>query len=220
MAITITDYTEGTVSGNGVFDAMMVSVKAHLTEEYNKSRIRGPEYSTVYLGAVTQVMALALDFLLKKDLADLEAQKIQVEVEKLELEKTLVAQQAANAILEGEVLKGQKCKLDAEFDVLQETKLKTAAETALLAQKHVTEQAQTQGIGVDAASVIGKQILLYEAQTEGFKRDAEQKAAKMMIDTFNVRRTTDEATVADGVNLLSDANIGRAVGKLLAGINA
>jgi hypothetical protein len=61
---------------------------------------------------------------------------------------------------------------------------------------------------------------LYKAQADGFVRDAEQKAAKIMADTWNVRRTTDEAVVADGTNKLSDANIGKAIGKLLTGINA
>jgi hypothetical protein len=41
-----------------------------------------------------------------------------------------------------------------------------------------------------------------------------------MVDTWNVRRTTDEGTVADSVNNLNDAAVGRAVNKLLAGVNA
>ena len=50
--------------------------------------------------------------------------------------------------------------------------------------------------------------------------DAEQKAAKLMVDSWNVRRTTDEGTVADGTNRLSDYYVGNAVAKLLAGIGA
>lgn len=41
-----------------------------------------------------------------------------------------------------------------------------------------------------------------------------------MVDSWNVRRTTDEATVADGTNLLNDATIGRTIAKLLAGVGA
>jgi hypothetical protein len=35
-----------------------------------------------------------------------------------------------------------------------------------------------------------------------------------------VRRTTDEATSANGTNGLADGNVGRAVNALLAGVNA
>lgn len=132
----------------------------------------------------------------------------------------LTGHQSANAVIEGTVLQAQKCKLDAEFDLLKSTNLKAIQETALLAQKNVTEKAQTLAMGVDENSVIGRQKLLYKAQTDGFTRDAEQKAAKLLVDTWNVRRTTDEGTVADGVNMLNDATVGRAVNKLLAGVNA
>ena len=120
-----------------------------------------------------------------------------------------------------QVLVGQKCKLDAEFDLLQSEKLKSASETALLAQKNATERAQTTELGVDANSVIGKQKSLYQAQTEGFARDAEQKAAKLMVDTWNVRRTTDpDAADINATNQLTDASVGRAVAKLLGGVGA
>lgn len=135
-------------------------------------------------------------------------------------QRAKLVQETANAVIEGTVLTAQKCKLDAEFDVLMETKLKTTQETGLLLWKTNTEKAQTVALGVDDNSVIGKQKVLYQAQATGFTRDAEQKAAKVMIDTWNVRRTTDEATVADATNLLNDASVGRAVTKLLAGVGA
>ena len=165
-------------------------------------------------------MQTSLQFLLNKDKSDLEAQLIQAQIEKVNAEIDLVKQQTANAAIEAEVLRAQKCKLDAEFDVLLQSKLKTAAEVTLLAQKTQTEKAQTVAMGVDADSVIGRQKDLYAAQTTGFTRDAEQKAAKLMIDSWNVRRTTDEGTVADGTNMLYDPAVGRAVNKLLAGVGA
>jgi hypothetical protein len=146
---------------------------------------------------------------------------------KLDAETQLIGQQKTNLIAEalnipkqGLVLDGQKCKLDAEFDLLVEQKVKTASETGLLNQKKVTEQAQTNGTGIDANSVIGRQISLYQAQADGFKRDAEQKGTKILVDSWNARRATDEATVADGTNKLADAYIGQAVTKLLAGMGA
>ena len=41
-----------------------------------------------------------------------------------------------------------------------------------------------------------------------------------MIDTWSVRRGTDEGVAADSTNKLADTFIGQAVTKLLAGVEA
>lgn len=132
----------------------------------------------------------------------------------------LTDQQKLNAVIEGTVLVAQECKLRAEFDLTQASTTKVGSEVLLLDQKTATEKAQILSVGVDDNSVVGRQKGLYMAQTNGFARDAELKAAKALMDTWSVRRTTDEATVADATNKLNDATIGRAVDKLLAGIGA
>lgn len=316
--IVLEDLTAGDVAGSGVFDKLMQVTRAHLDVEFDKNRIRGPEYSQVYLGQLSQVMSASLQFLLQKDKVALEAMLIEAQLEvaknqaanlvlegqnlllqgqllaaqkqnldverdftiaktaqtvqqtqnlvaekanivlqgpilvqqKLNLEKEglkseaqvaqitqqtvnlktqdlqeiqktkLLLQQTVNAVTENTVMIATECKLRAEYDVLLETKLKTSQETALLGQKVATERAQTVGAGVDADSVIGKQKSLYQAQADGFKRDAEQKAAKLLVDSWNVRRTTDAGTVADSTNMLNDATVGRAVKAVLGGIGA
>ena len=219
--IAVSDLTQATINGTGIFDVLMRANAAHLEAEFAKGRIKGPEYSTVYLGSLTQVMQTALQLLLSKEKTDLEAQVLSQQLLQLQAQTALVIQQKANAILESTVLIATECKLRAEFDVLQSTNLKTVQETALLAQKAATERAQITALGVDDNSVVGRQKQLYSAQTTGFTRDAEQKAAKVMVDTWNVRRTTDpDAAPADSINNLSDASVGRAVTKLLAGVGA
>lgn len=121
---------------------------------------------------------------------------------------------------EKKVLIAQECKLRAEYDAIIASITKLQAEIELLRQKLQTEKAQVDGSVIGSSSVIGKQNALYEAQTQGFARDAEQKAAKIMIDTWSVRRNSDEATQANGANGLQDSNIGRAVSRLMAGIGA
>lgn len=233
-AIAVTDLTQSTLEGTGIFDVLMRANKAHLEAEFNKNRIKGAEYATVYLGSLTQVMQTALQFLLTKEKTDLEAQLLQkqillaqkqidkatAELLQIEAQTALVNQQKLNAITENTVLVAQECKLRAEFDLITSNTLKSNQETALLTQKTATERAQITALGVDGDSVVGRQKALYVAQTNGFTRDAEQKAAKLMVDTWNVRRTTDEGTVADAVNNLNDAAVGRAVTKLLAGVQA
>lgn len=204
--IPVSELTETTLAGAGVFDVLMRATKAHLEAEYAKNRIRGPEYAQVYLTAFQYVLSTALQFVLTQRKAALEAQLLTEQVESEGLRQL-------NLVKEG-------CKLDAEYDVLLAQAIKVAAETTLLNQKTATEKAQTSAVGVEDNSVIGRQRLLYQAQTDGFKRSAETAAAKLMVDSWSVRRTTDEGTVADTNNKLNDATIGRAVEKMLAGVGA
>lgn len=133
----------------------------------------------------------------------------------------LVTQQKANAVIEGTVLTAQECKLRAEYDLILNSKAKGEAEILLLNQKKLTEAAQISAASVDTDSVIGRQKALYSAQAAGFNRDAEQKAADLLIRSWVARKTSDpDGTVADGTNQLGDSAIGRAVNKLLSGVGA
>ena len=104
---------------------------------------------------------------------------------------------------------------------------KLNAEIGLLRQKTVSELANTcntlpTGLGFNNTTVIqgssDRQNKLYEAQTDGFARDAEQKMTKIMVDTWAVRRTTDNDTIASASNGLADANIKTVLDKALLGI--
>jgi len=278
-ALVIADLTESSLDGKGVFDVLMRANKAHLESEFQKNRIKGSEYSTVYLGSLEAAMRISLEFLTQRQRIDLEARlmeqqilvaqaqvtkslsevdlmkaqvlkavaevdlmkeqvaiaKVQLEINRLGLEKIpaeiahlnaqtgLIGQQKLNAEVEKDVLLNTVCKLKAEYDVLLGTVQKVAAENALLTQKSVTEKAQVTAIGVDDNSVIGKQKILYAAQTDGFARDAEQKAAKLMADVWSVQRTTDSGvkpTDGLGGNNLTDAYIGKVISKMVAGVKA
>jgi hypothetical protein len=204
--VAISELASDSVDGSGIFDTMMRSTRAHLEREFTAGRIKGSDYATVYLGAMEVTMKAAFDFIMLRT--------------KSSLEQDLLRQQLYNAILQGKVLIAQECELRAQYDLLQAQVLKTNQEKLLLAQKTITEQAQTLSVAVDDNSVIGKQKILYQAQADGFKRDAEQKTAKLLVDSWSVRRTTDEGTVADGNNQLADSFVGRAVAKMLTGVGA
>lgn len=137
----------------------------------------------------------------------------------LDAEIAFKNQQTANLLLEAANIPKVGCKLDGEYNLILGQIAKAAEETTLLTQKTATEKAQILNVGVDADSIVGKQKALYTAQATGFTRDAEQKAAKIMIDTWSVRRTTDEATLP-GTAGLDDSQVARAVSKLLSGVGA
>lgn len=247
--------TSATIGGDGLFDTLMRAAKAHLDQEYTQNRIKGTEYSQVYLGSLTQILQTSAQFLLEQRKSALEAELMQAQIAetnakvllvhaqielakqqklnaenewklldeqkaKMQAETKLLGQTYLNAVTENDTMLKQQCKLAAEYDVLMEQKGKTVAEASLLAQKKVTEQAQTSSVGTDDDSVVGRQKALYLAQTNGFQRDAEQKAAKLLVDSWNVRRTTDEGTQANATNMLHDVVVGRAVTKLMDGVKA
>lgn len=227
VVIPVSDFTEAKVDGEGVYDILMKANAAHLEKEFNATRIKGSEYAQIYLGTMQATMGTAVQFFIQRhklgyeaEILKLQSMIAQVELEKARVELEIAQLNAQKIPAEIAVLQAQKCKLDAEYDVLVGQKLKVVQETALLQQKVATEKAQTVSASVDPDSVIGKQIILYQAQADGFKRDAEQKAAQILIGTWNARRTTDDGTEANSANLLYDPMIGRVVTKLASGIDA
>ena len=113
--------------------------------------------------------------------------------------------------------------------LIQSQKDKTAKEVTLLAQKIITELAQTSdAVSTDTdalntsstvAGMVQTQKELYEAQTRGFARDAEQKILKMLLDTWSVNATQSAAT-ANTTNMLSDDYLGAVVKLATDGIGA
>ncbi len=126
---------------------------------------------------------------------------LQADLARVEADTLLIEQNRANAVTTNSTMIKQQRKLDAETD--------------LLGQKRLTELAQTEN-NADPDSVIGKQATLYQRQSEGFLRDAEQKATKMLLDTWSVRQTTDGALASTAG--ISDASIKDAVDALKQGI--
>ena len=103
-----------------------------------------------------------------------------------------------------------------ELDVKRAEVESAQAQAQLYAAKVLTENAQT----MDAAhpnSVLGSNIAVLRAQAAGYARDAEQKAAKILVDAWNVQRNTDEGITANADNLLYDTSIGKAVSAMLRG---
>lgn len=223
--LSVADYTSADTSGNGVFDVMMKTVHAQLMREYEANRIKGTEFSTVYLGVLNTVLQVANEFTLtsKKVSLDLQIQEKQLQV---------LEQQRLNAVAEGLNLAAQKLQIEAQTLLITQqrtnlvdelltsalTRSRIEQEIIVLEGKAASELAQVNGTGVLANSVIGRQMALYEAQADGIVRDAEQKAAQILSSTWNIRRTTDEGELANVDNRLNDEHVGLAIGKMLEGV--
>lgn len=210
--ILISDLTTIELNGEGVYDNFMQVNQLRLQEEFSQNRIKGPDYSKVYLGMMEATMQQAIAFLLGRQQADKQAELLAKQVEltaaeilKVEAETALIIQNTLNAEKTNELIAEQIAKI--------------VAETGLLLQKTDTEKAQILDLinGVAIDGVIGKQKALYQAQTDGFARDAEQKLAKIMADSWSVRRSTDEGENPAGTGL-TNVDIEKVLSAAQAGI--
>ena len=89
---------------------------------------------------------------------------------------------------------------------------KSDAEIDLLAQKAITEFAQTNQVtkvAADPDSIMGKQQTLYGEQAKGFKWNADQKYLKTILDAWSINISTAgiPATGVDAINETGADNI-------------
>ena len=233
--LVITDLTLKTLDGTGVLDQMLATMRVHLAEQFDKERIQGTEYAEVYLGAFQSTLAAAIQFLLARrklglDLklqeaqislttAQEEMQKIPYEIQALQKQLELADKQIAQADKQLELTEAQIQVQLKQLDLMAEQLEQAKAQTAYYEQRTITEKAQTSAGVAASGSVIGTQVALMNKQADGYDRNAEQQAAQILANTWNVRRQTDEDTSANTTNKLDDASVGAVISKLAAGIN-
>ena len=229
MPVTVDDITQGSVTGTGIFDKLMATVAAQLQAEFKADRITQTDYGQVYVSALNNTLGQAIQFLLTKDQATLQAATLAAQYEKIALEKLQLEYQNEKLLIEKEVLLLQKDQLTAQIAQIQQQTLLVqsqiltdAGQRALIEQKTVTEVAQTQdnptsNVSAGYSGVVGKQNALYAAQTTGFTRDAEQKAAKLALDILATQLSTDDSMTVANTNM-HPAAIGALVQKLATGI--
>ena len=213
--VTVDDITQGSVTGTGIFDKLMATVAAQLQAEFKADRITQTDYGQVYVSALNNTLGQAIQFLLTKDQAALQAATLAAQYEKIALEKDILELQKQQLTL-------QLAQLEQQTLLMQSQILTDAAQRALINQKTVTEIAQTQHTPMSNTStgysgVVGKQNALYAAQTTGFTRDAEQKAAKLALDILATQLSTDDSMTVANTNM-HPAAIGALVQKLATGI--
>ena len=173
--ITNEDLTTKVVNGTGIFDELMTAAHAHLDQEWGKQRITGTQYAEVYLGQMTAVLQQSVAFLVQRDAIYLNNLLTQAQIDKANKELAL---------------------LDKQIELIEAQIASQEANNTLIAQKVKTEKAQIQDIidGEAVVGVTGAQTALYKQQKEGFIRDAEQKALKIISDTWITRKTVDDGT--------------------------
>ena len=191
--IDIADVTTGSLDGTGSFDVLMQTMTLHLMREYTAGRITGDVYAKAYIEVLNATLAQATQFVVSQ------------------------AQVAAN----DELLAAQIRQIDSNILTNEAQVRQIDGQIKLLGYQGISEQAKYLDTvdGLKIAGTIGKQKEIYAAQAKGFKDSALQSAAKTMIDTWSVRRTTDESTLTSPESKLYDGNIGNAIQEMFTSLN-
>ena len=246
-AIPIEDLTQVILDGTGVFDKFLTLHRLHLTREFEEARIQGKEYSEVYTKLYIAHLEQAIQFLLAKEkqayelnLLEAQAEKVKADAANANKQLEILQWELTNKLpMELALVTAQVDKMKADTDLAKE-QLKLAEKELVLKdkeltlkdkeiaiaekqlelaqQKVITETAQTDPSVVKPGSVIDMNNKALQSQIDGVKRDSEQKALQLIIQTWVTRMNNDAAYINDA-NMLTDKYIGRAVAKVFEGVN-
>lgn len=192
--------TDGTLTGNGIFDTWMRALGAHLKREYAEQRITGDEYAKAYIALMNNLLNAAVGFLTQDAQLAMAKEKLAYELQLLDAQVNLANKELA--------IKDKDLALKEKQVALAEAQLKAAE-----AQYKDTVDGQPVG------GVLGKQMKVYDAQAKGFKDNALQAATKIMVDTWNIRRQTDESLQTTADSKLYDGNIGNAIAEMFSSVS-
>lgn len=241
-ALDITDLTTVSLDGLGVFDRMLTLHRLALSREFTGGRIVGKEYSDAFIQTYIANLELSIRLVMEKEkqayeldllegqLAKMEAdtalanKELEIKVAMLPLNIALTTAQIAKMEADATLAEKQLLLADRELILKDKELLLKDKELDLMAkqivlteQKVITEKAQTDPSVIVEGSVISMNNRVLEAQVDGFKRDAEQKAANTLLQTWIVRLNNDAALTNDA-NMLKDKYVGRAVEKMMQGV--
>lgn len=224
-----TDTAVSTKQG-GLIDAQMIETKERSAQIRDETMLKLPA-EVEAIKTNTQLAFAELD--LKKE--QLPILKEELKLKKVSTDiayKELTLKEKQIPIIEEELnLKRSSVNLSSKELNIKEQQLKQAeyelehktpaevrmiqCQANLYCQKVTTENAQTQSNIAQEGSVIWHQNKLVEEQAKTYLRDAIQKSAKLLIDTWSVRYSTDPASAdAFSTHLLNDNTIAKMVTKL------
>ena len=201
---TIADLLTGGNVVNGVFNEMMDAVNADIETQWDKGRINGVDFATVYLGALQTTLQQAVQYVLSENKANSDAALAAAEATLIGYKSETENAQTADKMIDGVTDVTGMVNAVKTTETSKQDKL--SADETLVKTKAVSEQAQykdnvkdidgtspvvvytpkTADNPASGKGLIGKQQVLYNKQTDGFDRDAEQKLLKIAADIHSV----------------------------------
>lgn len=224
--ITLDDLTTATVEGSGVFDVLMRANKAHLEQEFKLNRIKGTDYSTVYLGSLQAVLSAAMQFTLSREKQNLDALlqakqieiteltkvKLQAEIDQTYAQTTLIEQQVINAEDELTTSAKQREKINQDILALQDSLLTTAVQRTQITKE--TDNVVAQKAQIEAqTTLVSQQKINLAAEASNIPKQGtllDKQAGQVEQETLNLISTkakidADAALITQQkVNLISE----------------
>lgn len=241
--LSIVDLTSGAVAGTGAFDKIMVSLAAHLKNEYDRNRITGAEYTKAFIAATELALSQGASFTLACERQYWDTLLLQ--------QQTVAAKlQAENLLAEYAIKKLQLAKLSSEYcasefnvntllpkqaEMLtkqiagQETSNQIAAynlanmlpeQLKLVKEQFESARAQTKDTRSDGSAIegsIGAQKLLHAQQVTAYVQDSKLKVAKIFSDSWITQKTLNEDIPAPA-QLINDS-VNTVLSNLRASVN-
>jgi len=174
-ALNIAELTQGSLTGNGVFDVLLQTLRLHLDREFTSGRITGTAYATVYSQAITSFLQQAVQFCLSKSKLALELERMREEVTLVKLQQDkLLAETVQVKYNTDEIMPLQKDKVNA--DIAQ-----TYKQTNLISQQ--LENLISEQLGIQANT---NQTL---QQTENLKVQEAQLKVEVEKSSYELETT-------------------------------
>lgn len=158
------------------FNAIMVSVEEKVMAEHDDQRITGPDYASVYLGAIQAALQTALGY-------ETQGKTAEAEIALLAQKKYSEEAQIRNRVGIG---------------FLEDPNGTTGNTDGLVVYDIGPGNFEPGAVGVTkptGGGVMGKQQVLYNKQTDGFDRDAEQKLVKIMNDLYSIKMSVSDVAI-------------------------
>lgn len=211
MEIKIEDLTTKDLQGTGAFDNIMTAMETRLSREFNKNRLRGPDYAKVYLGTFEASLMNSIQYLLGRQEADKKAELLveqtkhttaQIALTKqqtlTEIENTTLTQEKIETENKQQIILGkQASKLDSEINLLVDQLLSESKKRVLMDAEIAFKQAQT---------AIAKEELKLKVQ-ELLLRAEELLIAKQKLELTKVQIWTEKAKVTNDIAITKPPTI-------------
>lgn len=217
--IEIEDITTGDVNGEGAFDKLMMSMKTHLLEQFNKNRITGDQFTKAYIELSLGCLNTSLQFVMGREVANWQLLALKAQAQRAEAEAITAAVNLEVAKAQLATQRYQAELIDAQFCLVKmQLGTEEARQQLTWAQKNLTdEQFETaRGATRDTLSTGGaiqgmtlRQRNLLEQQKVSYERSDDARVAKLYLDTWVTRKTTDDANLVALPNQFDTASIGQ-----------
>lgn len=169
--ITIADLTNKTSIdiGDGIFDVLSESVKLHLQEEYDESKITGKEYATVWLGTIQSVLQQSINFILAEQEAGKKVDLLDKQIAEAEERIDLVIAQTAKIYEDIDASQAQTRR----ENLLNTRKInKLIADVTLVEAQTTDQQYITNNIRPEELLQVQQEVLKTAAETDRVTAEA------------------------------------------------